>query len=149
MEKAPIYIILASLFIILLAFFLIGKTTKLISKKKQEKALYKIYKNSPYRKNNLKNKSRDKNLKKEQTESQEEFSDLEKYNEISKQPIREAPQIIDIVKPIGRWTNFIIKQKLSYLYNFFAVRKDDNKPYWQTVIDAQAKTQGKDKGKGR
>ena len=77
------------------------------------------------------------------------FSDLEKYNEISKQPIREAPQIIDIVKPIGRWTNFIIKQKLSYLYNFFAVRKDDNKPYWQTVIDAQAKTQGKDKGKGR
>ena len=62
-------------------------------------------------------------------------------------------RIIGITKPLGKWTEMIIKEKMGYLIAFkdmLTGKKDgDNKPrFWQTLIRAQSNQQGKYKGKG-
>jgi hypothetical protein len=137
-------VILKSISIILLIvmfILLIAKTVKkcrlIINKKFNQKA-YKRY---------LEEKA--KILEKQQQ------NQLENVQHYSVQNMPEPEQIVGIVKPIGRWTEFVIKQKFTYLHalkQFLAQQDtsgDNRKGFWQIMIEAKSQAQGRHQGKGK
>ena len=66
------------------------------------------------------------------------------------QVYNEDIEIVDIAKPVGKWTQMVmlgggLMKRLAQLIN----REGGQKGYWELFIKAQASTQGKYKGKGR
>ncbi|MCV3769764.1 MAG: hypothetical protein K0T53_03555 [Wolbachia pipientis] len=63
---------------------------------------------------------------------------------------KEASKIIDIAKPVGKWTKMIIIgsdliQHFTQLIN----KNGKQKGFWELFIKTQVLTRGKHKGKGR
>lgn len=63
---------------------------------------------------------------------------------------KEDPEVVDIAKPIGKWTQMVmhsggLMQRLAQLVK----REGGKKGFWELFIKAQASIQGKHKGKGR
>ena len=63
----------------------------------------------------------------------------------------ERPQIVDIVKPIGFWTSMVLGQKLTYLISSAKImnNNDQKKGFWTSMVEAQARAAGRERGKGR
>lgn len=66
------------------------------------------------------------------------------------QVYQEDLEIVDIAKPVGKWTQMVmlgggLMKRLAQLIN----REGGQKGYWELFMKAQASTQGKYKGKGR
>lgn len=66
------------------------------------------------------------------------------------QVYKEDPEIVDIAKPVGKWTKMVMRgnglmQRFAQLIH----RKGGQKGFWELFVKAQASTQGKHKGKGR
>ncbi|OWZ25597.1 hypothetical protein [Wolbachia endosymbiont of Wuchereria bancrofti] len=66
------------------------------------------------------------------------------------QGYKEDPKIVEIAKPIGKWTQMVMRdsglmQRLAQLMK----RESCRKGFWELFIEAQASTHGKHKGKGR
>lgn len=57
-------------------------------------------------------------------------------------------QIVGIAEPIGIWTKFVTKQKLSWLKAMVG-SKAENDRFWQNIVKAQEQAQGKQKGRNR
>jgi len=58
-------------------------------------------------------------------------------------------KIVDIVKPVGFWTSMILGQKLTYLVSSAKLMNDNsNKGFWISMVEAQEKAQGRQKGRG-
>lgn len=56
--------------------------------------------------------------------------------------------IVDIVKPIGFWTSMILGQKLTYLVSSAQLmNKNSHKGFWRSMVEAQEKAQGRQKGR--
>ncbi len=101
-----------------------------------------------------------KDQKKEQKEFDQELenfrSGVEIYDPDNKRKdvalAQEQPQIVDIVKPVGRFSAMIIKQKMGFLLAVAGLQSAAGvrpKNYWQTVIKAQEMTKSFNKGQGR
>lgn len=59
-------------------------------------------------------------------------------------------QIVDIVKPIGFFTSMILGQKLTYLIQSAQIiNKRGNKGFWVSMIEAQERAAGRQRGRGR
>jgi hypothetical protein len=57
-------------------------------------------------------------------------------------------KIVDIVKPIGFWTSMILGQKLTYLVSSAKLMNDNsNKGFWISMVEAQERAQGRQKGR--
>jgi ribosomal protein S17 len=57
-------------------------------------------------------------------------------------------QIVDIVKPVGFWTSVILGQKLTYLVSSAKImNKNSHKGFWVSMVEAQEKAQGRQKGR--
>lgn len=73
---------------------------------------------------------------------------------ISKEQEEEAQElsevkIVDIVKPVGFWTSVILGQKLTYLVSSAKLMNDNsNKGFWVSMVEAQERAQGRQKGRG-
>ncbi|MDF0607871.1 hypothetical protein HSX44_03190 [Wolbachia endosymbiont of Onchocerca gibsoni] len=92
--------------------------------------------------NELYQKNKRKELMKRQEMLREKQKDIQVYNEDSK--------ILDIVKPVGKWTKMVVIG--SNLMQHFALlmhREGRQKGFWELFIKAQASTSEKHKGKGR
>jgi hypothetical protein len=92
--------------------------------------------------NELYQKNKQKELMKHQEMLRESQKDIQGY--------KEDPEIVDIAKPIGKWTKMVMlsggfMQRLAQLIN----REGGKKGFWELFVKAQASTQGKHKGKGR
>jgi predicted signal transduction protein with EAL and GGDEF domain len=60
----------------------------------------------------------------------------------------EEVKIVDIVKPVGFWTSVILGQKLTYLVSSAQLmNKNSRKGFWVSMIEAQEKAQGRQKGR--
>jgi hypothetical protein len=59
-------------------------------------------------------------------------------------------KIVDLVKPVGFWTSMILGQKLTYLVSSAKImNKNSDKGFWESMVEAQEKAQGRQKGRGR
>lgn len=57
-------------------------------------------------------------------------------------------KIVDIVKPVGFWTSMILGQKLTYLVSSAKLMNDNsNKGFWVSMVEAQERAQGREKGR--
>ncbi len=61
----------------------------------------------------------------------------------------EKPQIVDIVKPVGFWTSMVLGQKLTYLVSSAKLMNDNDKGFWTSMVEAEARAAGRQRGKGR
>jgi len=58
-------------------------------------------------------------------------------------------KIVDMVRPVGFWTSKILGQKLTYLINSAKImNKNSHKGFWVSMIEAQEKAQGRERGRG-
>ncbi|APR98345.1 hypothetical protein [Wolbachia endosymbiont of Folsomia candida] len=85
---------------------------------------------------------------KELIKRQETLRESQKNDDI--QVYHEDLEIVDIAKPVGKWTQMVmlgggLMKRLAQLIN----REGGQKGYWELFVKAQASTQGKYKGKGR
>ncbi|QOD38539.1 hypothetical protein [Candidatus Wolbachia massiliensis] len=92
--------------------------------------------------NELYQKNKQKELLKQQETLRENQKDYVQY--------REDSEIVDIAKPIGKWTKMVMlsggfMQRLAQLMK----GEGGKKGFWELFVKAQASTQGKHKGKGR
>jgi len=70
-----------------------------------------------------------------QTQEAEEEADLD-------------TQIVDIVKPVGFWTSMMLGQKMTYLISSAKLmNKNSHKGFWVSMVEAQEKAQGRQKGR--
>lgn len=87
----------------------------------------------------LKDKEKEKILDKVYKINQEE--------RILQQPIQ--TRIIGIVKPVGRWTQLILGQKVSYMMQQAnALKQQTEHGYWQTMVHSHDIRKGKGFGRG-
>ncbi|MDR2609092.1 MAG: hypothetical protein LBC06_00675 [Rickettsiales bacterium] len=92
--------------------------------------------------NELYREKKQTELMKHQEMLREKQKDIQVY--------KEDPEIVDIAKPVGKWTKMVMlsggfMQRLAQLIN----REGGQKGFWELFIKAQASTKGKYKGKGR
>ncbi|QKX03039.1 hypothetical protein GOY07_02380 [Wolbachia endosymbiont of Litomosoides sigmodontis] len=67
------------------------------------------------------------------------------------QTYKEDSEIVDIAKPIGKWTQMVMCGGRLMMQRFAQLMKREGgrKGFWELFIKVQASTQGKYKGKGR
>ncbi|WP_338406383.1 hypothetical protein [Wolbachia endosymbiont (group A) of Longitarsus flavicornis] len=92
--------------------------------------------------NELYQKNKQKELMKQHEILREKQKDVQVY--------KEDPEIVDIAKPVGKWTKMVmmgngLMQRFAQLIH----REGGQKGFWELFVKAQASTQGKHKGKGR
>jgi len=58
-------------------------------------------------------------------------------------------QIVDVVKPVGRWSSFIMKQKMGFILAMGGLSGNKKGGFWTNLIKAQAASRGKGESKGR
>ena len=60
----------------------------------------------------------------------------------------EEVKIVDIVKPVGFWTSMILGQKLTYLVSSAKIMNQNSKKgFWISMVEAQERAQGRQKGR--
>ncbi len=92
--------------------------------------------------NELYQKNKRKELMKRQEMLREKQKDIQVYKEDSK--------ILNIVKPVGKWTKMVvIGNSLMQHFALLMHKEGRQKGFWELFIKAQASTNGKHKGRGR
>lgn len=57
--------------------------------------------------------------------------------------------IVDVAKPVGFWSRLIMSQKLGFMMTLTQqMKKNHNHGYFVNLINAQARSQSKEKGRG-
>lgn len=124
-------------------------------KRVQIKKLRAIEEASPYRRNKpqpLKPKgdnylAKDKIAEKRKEEERE--VNVTKYDvEREKEP-EQGTQIVGIAPAIGFWTKFVRNQKMGFMLALMNLQKTSKDGYFVNIINAQARSQGKEQGRGR
>ncbi len=80
--------------------------------------------------------------------------DLEKRQELLRdnqvQVYKENMDIVEIIKPIGKWTKMVMNNGGILLRLAQLIKSEGrDKGFWELFVKAQSSTQGKYKGKGR
>ncbi|GFZ85610.1 hypothetical protein RLOatenuis_5740 [Rickettsiales bacterium] len=141
MKTAAILKVILLIFLIVIFILLIVKAAKkcrLIFTKKLNQKAHKRY---------LEEKAK---ILEKQRQNQ-----LENVQYYGPQNMPEPEQIVGIAKPVGRWTEFVIKQKFAYLHalkQFLAQQDtsgDNRKGFWQIMIEAKSQAQGRHQGKSK
>ncbi len=169
-------LITCSIILIVVLFFFIGLyIAGIVSQTKTKKSFNRIYDASPYRqdskkpvgKNSDEFQSRDerkevvtgkapsKAYSKLQESRAEKDQDLEaegvvKVEKDIKPELsnKNATVITGLAKPQGFWTRLIMSQKIGFLMNLQNQIKQNKGGYFVNLINAQAKSQSKEKGRG-
>ena len=61
----------------------------------------------------------------------------------------EETRIVGVAEPVGRWTKFVMKQKMGYIVARQAYQNRNQGGFWVNLIKAQAASQGKETARGR
>lgn len=65
-------------------------------------------------------------------------------------PEQEQVQIVDVAKPVGFWSEFVMKQKMGFILAKMSLNQSKNQQgYWVNLIKAQDQSQSKDQKRGR
>ncbi|MDA9817807.1 hypothetical protein N9C35_02065 [Flavobacteriaceae bacterium] len=98
----------------------------------------------------IKKKKQKKFLKEEEVLFREK--NAEQNVEIINKPQREqlSAKIVDIVKPVGFWTSMVLGQKLTHLVNSANLMNKDNRGgFWVSMVEAQDRAAGRQRGRSR
>lgn len=143
---ALIFIALVRLTLNLTLFFLIKKYKKYRKRKsdeKEEKRTEPVVPKTDEELSKVHNKHRLKNVQRLPSTRAREFDEDMDYG-------REYSRVVDVVKPIGFWTSLILGQKLSHLVNrAHVLNSREHKGFWVSMVEAQARGAGRQKGRGR
>ncbi|MDA7705071.1 hypothetical protein N8772_01145 [Rickettsiales bacterium] len=89
---------------------------------------------------------KDEDLYRNKQQEQQKYSKIQQESQNQKDEV----EIVDIVKPVGFWTSMILGQKLTYLVSSAKIMNQNRqKGFWASMVEAQEKAQGRQKGKGR
>jgi hypothetical protein len=119
------------------------------------KAIRRIDENSPYKRQKPKPSrrgddflSRDKVAEKKTKEEQE--MGVARYNphEQELNTPQEESRIVGVAKPVGFWSNFVMKQKIGFIVALGGLA-GSKKGYWENYIKAQAASQSKEQSRGK
>lgn len=89
---------------------------------------------------------KDEDLYRSKQKEQEQYSKIQKEVENEMDEV----EIVDIVKPVGFWTSMILGQKLTYLVSSAKLmNKNRKKGFWASMVEAQERAQGRQRGRGR
>ncbi|MCE2993152.1 MAG: hypothetical protein LW826_03005 [Candidatus Jidaibacter sp.] len=98
-------------------------------------------------------KSKDRGLEKIKQEQMQ--TNVEVYTEYSS-PAKQQDDIaiVGVAKPVGRWSSFIMKQKMGFILAMgglqsLAGKHNSKEGFWTNLIKAQAASKGKGASKGR
>jgi hypothetical protein len=168
---------LGSIIAIALFFFSVLYIATVVSRSHSRKRMSSIYNASPYRQeenkkkkhNNKPDEYKERNEEKEKAifnkqqnyykkfseeEIDEEDIELEEgevsvYNE-KKQQIggKDDTTIVGIAEPTGFWSKFVMSQKMGFLMQFQQQMNKGRSGFWVNLINAQARSQSKEKGRG-
>ncbi len=166
-------LIACSFVLVIVLFFFIGLyVAAAISKKRTKKSFNDIYDASPYRQDRKKPvakksdefQSRDERkevvtgkaksqdyIKLQQKEFELENEEgLVKVEKDIKPELRNKDEtvIVGISQPVGFWSRLIMSQKLGFLMSFQHQMKQNKGGYFVNLVKAQARSQGKEKGRG-
>ncbi len=96
-------------------------------------------------------KKEDELYKEKKRKELEKFQEILRENQKDnvKQVYEEDLEIVDIAKPLGKWTKMVMQNSSLNLLAQLIRNKDNKKGFWQLFIKSQASTQGKYKGRGR
>ncbi len=163
MEKI-FYIIISILLGLFFVIWIIHTFLNFLNDRQFQKTLKEIRSGKTYKKSEPKGKKTDeKRSKDKQKEAKDLYEagrqsqqerDLEvvtkvaKYSEVEASRTEQAGRIVGTVKPVGRWSQAVMNQKMGFL-KLLGLESLNLKNFWQSMIKAQGKSQGKDKGKGR
>jgi hypothetical protein len=87
-------------------------------------------------------------IKKDDLNKNHSYEKLPSVGQEQKPEIDEV-QIVDIVKPVGKWTAAILGRELSYLVNSARImNQKSNKGFWVSMIEAQQMAAGRQRGRG-
>ena len=121
-----------------------------------KKRIKKILAKSPYKKEHKPKPKRDDDfLSKDKVREAKKRREREKgvsiYDPDGKNAELAADdqQIVDVVKPVGRWSSFIMKQKMGFILAMGGLQGNKKGGFWTNLIKAQAASRGKGESKGR
>lgn len=115
----------------------------------------KITKPKPYGKRTDDFRSKDRGREKQLQEAREISTDtgVEIYQPEGREVARaDDKQIVGIAKPVGRFSKFIMQQKLGFILAMGGLQSlSDSKKngFWVNLIKAQAASKGKGQGRGK
>ena len=72
----------------------------------------------------------------------------ERFRDYKLETVKMETRIVDIHKPIGKWTRMIISQQLQYISNVKHLIGDKLSGIWQIRVKAQAQSKGREHAKG-
>lgn len=154
-----ILISLAVIFLFIVTLAIISNIGSSATKKKAQKILKEIQEESKKRKTNYIQKPHnarvfEKNKQKEQEIFNEHLYEdglITKLENKHEQEIqKDEGLIVGIAKPLGKWTEFVIRQTFGKIKTFANLyNASDDKKYWVNMVKAQNMWKGKGKGKGR
>lgn len=61
---------------------------------------------------------------------------------------QEETRIVGVAKPVGFWSNFVMKQKIGFIVALGGL-SGSKKGYWENYIKAQAASQSKEQSRGK
>lgn len=119
------------------------------------KAISRINETSPYKRQKPKPSRRgDDFLSRDKVAEKKKQEDLEmgvvRYDphEQELSTPQEESRIVGVAKPVGFWTNFVMKQKIGFIVALGGL-SGSKKGYWENYIKAQAASQSKEQSRGK
>ena len=150
MERASLIIFLLSIL-----FFLIISITRIVlyfvfkGIINKYKKLLDVFKDKLGKKSESKNNTNRDDKRIRDKEKEKELDKVYRINQeeqILQQPMQ--TKIVGIVKPIGRWTQLILGQKVSYMMQQAnALKQQTEHGYWQTMVHSHDTRKGKGFGR--
>lgn len=122
---------------------------------KSRKRLDAIAKSSPYKNTKPKPHKTDKDYRAKdmvlEKRQQEQSTGVTKYDPHGRGELQNVDdrEIVGVAKPVGIWSNFIMKQKMGFIIAMGGLQGNKKGGFWVNLIKAQGATRGKDQGKGR
>ena len=113
--------------------------------------LKKIYKKRVAIIKSKENRKEDESYKEKKRRELEKHKEILRDNQKSEERVyQEDLEIVDIAKPVGKWTKMVMQNGELMLRLAQLIKSDGGKKgFWELFVRAQASTQGKYKGKGR
>ncbi len=136
-------ILAARLILTILMHFAQKKYQDLVEKKKIKASNQELLSNKP----KYPKEDQELFIKKDDLKKSRGYEKLPALNQ-QKVEIEEV-QIVDIVKPVGKWTAAILGRQLSYLVNSARIMNNkSHKGFWVSMIEAQQMAAGRQRSRG-
>ncbi|MFT5703276.1 MAG: hypothetical protein ACJAZX_000448 [Rickettsiales bacterium] len=150
-EILPIFVaIFIAVFLSILLFRIIFKIFLIFARKKYQNLLNIIESKKPIKAEKVLPKEDSEKFVQKEGERELVEKIISKEQEIDDEEAQLGEsKIVDLVKPVGFWTSMVLGQKLTYLVSSAKLMNENSdKGFWVSMVEAQGRAQGRQKGRG-